>query len=74
MENYMECLQAYEEYLMEREMSENTVKKYLRDVKALFRYLEGINPPDSPEIQAGALWVIQNHKRQFHADSTESLF
>lgn len=41
MENYMECLQAYEEYLMEREMSENTVKKYLRDVKALFRYLEG---------------------------------
>ena len=39
MENYQESLQAYEEYLVEREMSDNTIKKYLRDVKAFVRYL-----------------------------------
>ena len=30
MNDSLDCLQAYKEYLIEREMSENTIEKYLR--------------------------------------------
>ena len=33
MNDSLDCLQAYKEYLIEREMSENTIEKYLRDVR-----------------------------------------
>ena len=41
MNDSLDCLQAYKEYLIEREMSENTIEKYLRDVRAFVRYMGG---------------------------------
>lgn len=51
MENVMDRLDEYQEYLTEREMSENTIEKYLRDAKAFCVYFKGCMPDKKGILQ-----------------------
>lgn len=57
-----QSIKGFEQYLYERENAEATIEKYLRDVRAFFRYLGDDTGVDKKKLIEYKEWLLSQYK------------